>query len=667
MPTALALALVATVAPLAAGFFGAATLGLRWTALALTLGAVVTTLRKGWRPALIDLLPALTAACAMGLGGWVPGLFVLVIAAVPLPMLMATRLEDAARIREEQAPEQLGMAFLGPLAVLLKPLALPLLIPLAWALRQGGASKGELTEHRLGRTLLHEERLQLTKQARHLDLAAQEHAEKAEALQARAEALAMLEQLSSRELTEEEALQESLRAIRERLPGSSCALFGADLARLAADGERRPTAQTLADCWASRRRWLDENMHGTEVLWPFAKRGIVWIWAPDTLNSRTLLTLETFAGYALLLVERARHQNTLRAAWERESALRTELDTSVIRLRRLGQLAPELARADGGREVLQQGYDFARALTGGRTLGLQALGMLLGPQPVRPVFTAPLSTHGGMWVEGQALHPGEEEALGLLALLLGAALERIQANAGLMQATKMAAIGQLAAGVAHELNTPLGALTIAIDVAMQTVESRPDRARTRLETSLQALERMRAIIAKLLYYSRESGQGRRRLSLAEVVRDTMPLVSHAFQIDNVNLHLELEEVEAAVDPGEIQQVIINLLVNAKLAVMSPGATGRDVLLRVATAGPDALVEVRDTGPGVDPAIADRIFEPFFTTREVGQGTGLGLSISQQIVRSHGGTLSWQAVEGGTSFRMVLPRGGAAGAPEASPR
>ncbi|MFN8611607.1 MAG: ATP-binding protein [Vulcanimicrobiota bacterium] len=246
-------------------------------------------------------------------------------------------------------------------------------------------------------------------------------------------------------------------------------------------------------------------------------------------------------------------------------------------------------------------------------------------------------------------------AAGVLSLSLRGCelyeLQRLQAGR-LGQASKLAAVGQLAAGVAHELNTPLAAIVLALNSALLH-QDRPERVERSVQSALKASSAMQAIVSKLLFYARTSPGQRERVELGQVVQDCCELVGQSFLLANVELACQpMVSAPVLAIAGELQQVLVNLLVNAQKALAGQAA-GRVEIGMTAEAG-WAELRVSDNGPGVDPAVAERIFEPFFTTREVGQGTGLGLSIAREICQQHGGTLELLPSAAGACFSMRLP-------------
>jgi signal transduction histidine kinase len=340
--------------------------------------------------------------------------------------------------------------------------------------------------------------------------------------------------------------------------------------------------------------------------------GGIWVRQGAPLSLEQQITLDTFMRYASLMLESSERL-------QRETQARQ-------RLQWLLESAPRLSSED----LRSVGAEVATRLAGTAAIWSNS--------PAGPMsFAVRDNLHLCF-----AHLPADPQALRLWAWLLSASWNRNEAQSALTQASKLAAVGQLAAGLAHELNTPLGALTLALSVARQSLESRPDRALSRLEQATQAVTHMQGVVDKLLSYARNSGQTRREVDLAGLIRDSVSLL-HPFQPA-----LHLQPVTLEIDPGEIQQVLLNLFVNARQA-------GDTVHVSLQCDEHWAWVDVADSGPGVDVAIRDRIFDPFFTTREVGHGTGLGLSISRQIAAAHGGTLELLESDGGARFRLRLPR------------
>ncbi|MBS2040701.1 GAF domain-containing sensor histidine kinase [bacterium] len=229
-------------------------------------------------------------------------------------------------------------------------------------------------------------------------------------------------------------------------------------------------------------------------------------------------------------------------------------------------------------------------------------------------------------------------------------------QARVVQSSKMAAVGQLAAGVAHEVNTPLAAMMLTIQ-SCQLTPNLPGHLVALLERAEKAGQRARDIIEKLLYYSRDARVGRRRGQLEAVVRDSLDLIGQQLRIDRLEVRLESAPMaDVLANQNELQQVFTNLILNARDALLAAPEAPRLILVRIYPAPQGAVAEVRDAGPGIPEEIRSKIFDPFFTTKPVGQGTGLGLAVTQQLVESHGGSLSYEPQQPGSLFRVILPWG-----------
>jgi C4-dicarboxylate-specific signal transduction histidine kinase len=234
-----------------------------------------------------------------------------------------------------------------------------------------------------------------------------------------------------------------------------------------------------------------------------------------------------------------------------------------------------------------------------------------------------------------------------------------ESQARLIQSSKMTALGQLAAGVAHELNSPIGAIALCLDVASAQLREKPDLAARLLVKGQEALDRSKEIISRLLAYSRKPSHQTQKMSLRELARDTLDFLS--YQIKDKGMEVEFECADEATlmgEPQPLQQVLTNLILNAAQAVEEVPLERRRLSLRVTSDAEQVRIEVADLGCGIAAQHLPRIFEPFYTTKPIGKGTGLGLWASHQIVTEHGGDLSVSSTEGvGSTFTVTLPRSG----------
>ena len=228
----------------------------------------------------------------------------------------------------------------------------------------------------------------------------------------------------------------------------------------------------------------------------------------------------------------------------------------------------------------------------------------------------------------------------------------------LLQAEKMAALGQTISGVAHELNNPLATiLSWAERLAERNVD---DKTRQGLEVILAESERAARIVRNLLTFARKRQTTRAMVDLNQVVRETLALRAYEQKVSNLKVVEALSSgvPEVFADGHQIKQVLLNLVINAEQACI--GANGRGTIVVRTSHDADrgsAVLEVNDDGPGIAEEKQGRVFDPFFTTKEVGQGTGLGLTVAYAIVQEHSGRIWLSSSNAGTSFFVELPVSG----------
>jgi len=225
----------------------------------------------------------------------------------------------------------------------------------------------------------------------------------------------------------------------------------------------------------------------------------------------------------------------------------------------------------------------------------------------------------------------------------------------LQQAEKLSAMGQLVSGVAHEINNPAAIISgFAQTLLLDVVKA---EQREMLQMIYDEATRIGRITANLLAFARAGGSQRTLVDLNDIVRRTFALRAYHLTTLNIAVTLELSAAEPKfwADPSELQQMLLNLLINAEQALVSV-ETPRTIVVRTAASEEDVRLEVADSGPGIAPEIRAKIFDPFFTTKPEGVGTGLGLSICYGIAREHGGRISVDSAPGrGATFVVALPR------------
>jgi two-component system NtrC family sensor kinase len=227
----------------------------------------------------------------------------------------------------------------------------------------------------------------------------------------------------------------------------------------------------------------------------------------------------------------------------------------------------------------------------------------------------------------------------------------------LLQAAKMSALGQLVSGVAHELNNPLSVITGYSQLLL--AGEVPASLRRPVELMASQADRMAKIVKNLLLFARQRASERSPVNINDVIDRTLNLRQNQLQLSGIAVERDLADDLPSVvgDAQQLQQVLLNLLLNAEQAILDARQGSRIVVrTRRSSDGGSLVGQVIDDGPGISPEMLSRVFEPFFTTKEVGMGTGLGLSVSYGIVEEHGGRLSVESRPGATVFTMELPLG-----------
>jgi signal transduction histidine kinase len=230
--------------------------------------------------------------------------------------------------------------------------------------------------------------------------------------------------------------------------------------------------------------------------------------------------------------------------------------------------------------------------------------------------------------------------------------DRDELERRLVQADKLSSVGLLAAGVAHEVNTPLAVISTYAQMLAKQVSDDDQKSRL-LEKIAKQTFRASEIVNSLLNFSRTSPTVFDEMDLNRVIHESLTLIQHQMEKSGIRVQLNLEEQLPAIkgNSGKLQQVFLNLFLNARDA-MGPAGT---LSVRTYCSGETVGVDVTDTGHGIQPENVSRIFDPFFTTKGIRKGTGLGLSVTYGIVREHGGVIEVESQPGeGTRFHLEFP-------------
>ncbi len=263
-----------------------------------------------------------------------------------------------------------------------------------------------------------------------------------------------------------------------------------------------------------------------------------------------------------------------------------------------------------------------------------------------------------------------EDELDLLARQFNTMIDRlslahiniVKTQQQMIQSEKLAAIGTLAAGIAHEVNNPLAGLKNCIR-RMGSNPANADQNIKYLALMKIAVERIELVVSGLLQFVRTQPTEKATVHMATVVENALMLVGHRLETSRITVDKQLATSELGFrgSRNQIEQVIVNLLLNAvdaidERAVSEPNCT-KKIVLNLDCRDGQIIMAIRDNGVGMTQETTDKIFDPFFTTKSSGRGTGLGLSVSRTIVREHGGELTVESTPGvGTTFTLRLPAG-----------
>jgi signal transduction histidine kinase len=235
----------------------------------------------------------------------------------------------------------------------------------------------------------------------------------------------------------------------------------------------------------------------------------------------------------------------------------------------------------------------------------------------------------------------------------------------LAQTEKLASLGEFVAGIAHQINNPLQGVLGHLELLIDAPAAAP--VRSELQRIHNDANHARTIVQNMLTFTGTRRAARQPIDVHDVVEQTIAMRRAARHRGGVEIvHRPGPDLPRVLgDAGHLQQALLNILVNAEQAIAAAPGDGH-ITVTTRTAGELVTIEIRDSGPGIEPAVLSRIFEPFFTTKPAGEGTGLGLAITQGIVQAHGGSITAASSPQGTVFTIAFPAAsdkvGAAGPP-----
>jgi signal transduction histidine kinase len=399
----------------------------------------------------------------------------------------------------------------------------------------------------------------------------------------------------------------------------------------------------------------------------------------EYLSSVDVELMVTLAGYVAIAIENATLYRSLQLKVDEYERLK-EFSENIVESINVGILAADLEdRVESWNTQIEQLTGITREQALGKTLAelfppalAEQFDRVRGETGIHHIYKfvlKPVAASGNGNGNGNGHGPAprlseatlniaitplvskDQERIGRL-IIIDDVTDRAELEQRLVQADKLSSIGLLAAGVAHEVNTPLAVIsTYAQMLAKQVAED--SQKSLILEKIAKQTFRASEIVNSLLNFSRTSTTTYAGVNLNKVIQETLSLLEHQFTKSGIQIHTELDPEMALIhgNAGKLQQVFLNLFLNARDAM----GTGGTLEVRSWTEGLGARVEVSDTGHGIAPENLHRVYDPFFTTKGAKKGTGLGLSVTYGIIQEHGGSIEVSNRRGGgATFRVELP-------------
>jgi two-component system NtrC family sensor kinase len=374
------------------------------------------------------------------------------------------------------------------------------------------------------------------------------------------------------------------------------------------------------------------------------------LWLLSTVAMQTSVVLANSRLYEMVRRSTEEWETAFNALAEGIAVLSAE-----GRIQRANAALARLAGLGGISETALVERDFTEAVFGeSEAIDRLVRAALEGEHPV-PLVVRSEQLHRTLRVTAAPL--GAPDDGGSLVVLVEDVTEQRAMESQLIQNEKMASIGQLVSGVAHELNNPLTSIRGLAELLLERGPG-PDFPKEHLRVIYDQAERAGRIVRNLLTFARKGTPDKVAVDLNDVVSRTALLIAYELRLRGIELESRLsdEPVPVLGDRYELQQVLLNLVTNAVQAVSDlEQGLPRIIVVETERAGDQVTLRVRDSGPGVPQQFIPYLFTPFFTTKGAGQGTGLGLSLSYGLVEAHGGRLTYApGPEGGAEFTVNLP-------------
>ncbi len=386
----------------------------------------------------------------------------------------------------------------------------------------------------------------------------------------------------------------------------------------------------------------------------------------DFLSSEDVELLETLAGYLGIAIQNARLYASLEQKAVEYERLK-DFNENIVESINVGVLAVDLAdRIESWNSQMEVMYALPRWQSLTRPLSevfpasfVEEFYRVRQNPGIHNLYKFRLDTPTGeIRTVNVAIAPLVTKKFNVIGrlIIMDDITERVELESQLSQADKLSSIGLLAAGVAHEVNTPLAVISSYAQMLSKQLQADPQKGAL-LEKITRQTFRASEIVNNLLNFSRTSGAEFTDVDVNKIIHDTLALLEHQFKTAKIRVEDELSHSLPLINgnPGRLQQVFLNLFLNARDAMPSGGT------LRVVTSNGDGVsVMVSDTGSGIAQEHVHRIYDPFFTTKSApregqGKGTGLGLSVTYGIIQEHAGKIRVESHPGeGTTFYLEFP-------------